>query len=263
MSCRRTATSLCLLLLTGAAAACVPVRVGIINHERPPYYIGNGAADTTPRGASVDLIKAIADSVACPVILVRLPLARIRSALIDGLIDFSPIEAQPGDAHAMAFPLDSNGQPDREKSVQATTVVFVRADDRMSAGTDPAQYFQGRTLGISHGTPYVQSLRQAGIRVDDGASDAARNFDKLRRHRIDGFALTLTTPDAMDNFVATRYGKEFVRLAQPLRTANVWLAASRSYHQQHPERVEAMWRWLGSKGRAHFAELIRNYEKAP
>ncbi|MES2263680.1 MAG: transporter substrate-binding domain-containing protein [Pseudomonadota bacterium] len=263
VSLRCAAASLLLMLASAAATPCAPIRVGIINHERPPYYLDNGTADTPPRGASVDLIKAIADSVGCPVILVRLPLARIRTALAAGLIDFSPVESQSGDADGIAFPLDRNGQLDWEKSVVATTVVFVRSGDGLAPDTEPAHYFQGRSLGISHGTPYVQPLRQAGIRIDDGAIDVARNFDKLRRRRIDGFALTLSMPGAMDRFVETHYGKEVVRLARPLKTANVWLLANRGYYREHPEQVEAMWRWLSNYGRAHFVELIKKYSKEP
>ncbi len=257
--------AICFLLLTLAAnlahGACAPIRVGYINHERPPYYMGNGSAVADPPGASIDLITEIAASVGCPVALVRLPQLRIRAALAGGELDMAPFETNEGDTASIAFPLDKNGKLERANSVQVVTVVFVRADDAQAAALDTAQFFQHHLMGTIHGAPYVPALRAAGIRVDDGAIDAARNIEKLRLKRIDGFAVALSAPDDMDAFVAARFGSAIVRLPKPLRSANVWLAANPAYYRAHREQVDAMWRWLGSQGSSRFGGLIKKYTK--
>ena len=140
-------------------------------------------------------------------------------------------------------------------------VVFVRADDALAPDTDAVRHFQGRTIGLNHGMPFGPQLRQAGIGIDDGALDTAANIEKLRLHRIDGFALALTAPADLDEVFATRYGGKFVRLDKPLQATNVWLAANKDYHAHHRAQVEAMWGWLGSHGRTRFKELVKTYSK--
>lgn len=260
MSFRSAATTLILSLAASSAmAACTPIRVGYINQDHPPYWLGNGTSVASPPGAGVELLREFAASAACSAALQRFPGLRLRQALESGAIDFAPMEEQPDMPPGIVLPKDRNGQPDRERAVRIVIAVFVRASDRLPPGTDPALYFRGRRVGTTHGAPFAGQLRRAGLRVDDGAVDVARNFEKLKFGRIDGVAVTLIAPGDMDAYIAARYDGAIVRLNRPLSTSQVWLAANRAYYEGHREQVERMWTWLGNHGRARFAALLRKY----
>jgi polar amino acid transport system substrate-binding protein len=166
---------------------------------------------------------------------------------------------QDKQAMTLAFPLDKNGEADTARSVQVSTVVFVRARDMLASDTDPAKYFVGRKLGVTHGSAFTNPLRQAGIGVDDGALDTARNLDKVLRGRLDGFAIALASPGDMDAYIARRVGGDIVRLDKPLRTMNGWLAMNKQYYAHYAEQADTMWRWIGLHGRSRFSALISIY----
>ncbi len=245
-----------------AIAACDPIRVGYVDQERPPYYLGAGAAVPEPPGASVELMREIARSVGCTVTMVRLPILRIRPALEAGTIDAAPIEIQGNDIASFAFPLDKDGQVDREQSLRLSTVVFVRASDNVPRDAEPMRYFKGRTLGTVHGASYTRQLRDAGLTVDDGALDTQRNLEKVKLGRLDGYVVAITAPSDLDGYVAKHFGNTITRLETPLRSTNVFLAFNKDYRARNQEAVEAMWRWIGSRGRVRFTELLKSYEKS-
>lgn len=251
-----------LMLAAGsAAAACAPLRLGYVDHHRPPYYMGTGNAEAAPAGASVDLVREVAASAGCTVITVRLPHGRLRSALKAGVIDAMPMEAAETDTQQYALPLDAAGNLDTSKALRVHTVVFVRAGDAALRKLDPKHAFRERWLGANHAAPVGVSLRQLGLRVDDGALDAQRNLEKLMRSRIDGYAISVAAPADMDAWIAARFGKAIVRLEPPVQSNHVWLAVSKDYHARNPVQVKAMWDWVAQNGQARFARLIRKYEK--
>ncbi|MGV7206960.1 hypothetical protein ACLB1G_03790 [Oxalobacteraceae bacterium A2-2] len=139
----------------------------------------------------------------------------------------------------------------------------MRAADRLRPDTDPLPFFQNHPVGLTLGSPYAERLARAGVQVDSGAADVARNFEKLRLGRVDAFAVSLAWAGDMDAYVAARYGKQFVRLEKPMFGDHVWLVASKAYYDAHPQQVEAMWRWLGGGGKRLFSQLVRQYLDPP
>jgi ABC-type amino acid transport substrate-binding protein len=255
------AASAIALLATGATAACTPIKFGYTNQEVPPYYLGNGALEATPPGASVELIRELAASFGCQMVSVRMPPLRIAGALESGQIDLAPLGLPTADSHGSAYPLDKANQPDRERSIRMYTVVFVRSSDKVARDVDSAHHLVGKKIGVNHGAPYAVSLRQAGFEVDDGALDVRRNLDKLMLGRIDAFAVSLTGAADMDTAIAARYGGDITRLDKPIRVANIWLVTSRAFYNANREMVEAMWDWIGQSGRARFSLLLKKYDK--
>jgi hypothetical protein len=260
MRCRFTTfTGIMLLLCSNAMAVCTPIRIGYPNQHRPPYWSGEGSRVAEPPGASVELVRQFTASAGCTSALKRFPVLRIKEALATGEIDFAPMGATEQDTPNIAYPRDKNGAPDIERAVPIVIVVFVRGGDAASGDLSPAGRFQGQRLGTTHGATYSDRLRRAGFLVDSGAADVASNFEKLRLHRIDGFAISLISPNDMDAFVAAKYGAQFVRLGQPLFSDYIWLAANQHYYDQHASQTEAMWNWLGSEGKKEFTKLIKKY----
>ncbi|MES2127845.1 MAG: hypothetical protein V4463_11290 [Pseudomonadota bacterium] len=241
-----------------AAASCTPLRVAYINQNVPPYYLGDGPAPPDPPGAAIEMIQKIAASAGCTVTFTRLPLARIRVALAAGSIDAAPLNALPDDEHIAVFPL-ANGVRDTEKAIAATTIVLVRASDKLAIDTDPARYFLSHKLGVSHGASYVIPLRAAGLTIDDGATNLERNLEKLRLGRIDGCTLTVTELEEFDTHLRARIGSDIVRLDKPLRVAHTWLAFSRAYYDANGPQVETMWSWLKANRRSEFREIFKKY----
>lgn len=227
----------------------------------PPYYMGTGS-EQAPAGASVDLIRAIAASSGCSVTSVRLPMPRLRTALESGLIDAMPMDAGDDDAERFALPKTRDGRLDRDKALRFNTVVFVRTGDMLPRDTDPQVYFKTRRLGINQGSPLAAQLRNLGFMIDDGAIDVERNIEKLIRKRLDGYGASMVAATDMDGIIAARFGKQVFRLEKPLYVNNIWLAFSKSYRDQNPKEVEAMWNWVGTHGRARFAEIVKQYEEA-
>lgn len=251
-----------LILAAGNAVAdCAPLRLGYVDQHRPPYFLGSGNAEAAPAGAAVDLIREAAANAGCKVTAVRLPPARLRAALRAGTIDAMSMEAVESDKELYALPLDAAGNLDGGKALKVHTVVFVRAGDTALRSLDPARAFGQRRLGSNHAAPLVAPLRRQGFRIDDGAIDTERNFEKLLRNRIDGYAISVAAPADMDNWVAAKYGNAIVRLERPVQTNNVWLAISKDYHARHPAQVAEMWDWVAENGRQRFAKIVRKYDR--
>lgn len=248
-------------LPASAHGACAPMRVAYLDQDRPPYWLGDGEQVPEPPGVGVEFLRAAAAGLKCPLVLVRLPVLRVASALQSGEIDFAPIEERSGYPSGYVFPRDKDGALDRDRSIQTSAIVFVRAADHLPAELNPQRYFQGRLLGTTLGAAYGAALREAGFGIDDGARDLARNVDKLRLRRVDGVVLTLAQPGDMDAVLAARYGDEVVRLRTPLASNRVWLATNPQYYRAHREQVEALWNWIGSN-RGKLGGLLEKYARA-
>ena len=245
-----------------AAGACAPVRVGYVDQDRPPYFLGDGSIEGNPPGAAVDLLRAIAAAGGCTMVSVRLPPLRLRNALVSGDIDATLMNATEGDTKEFALPVDKSGKLDEQRAVQMYTVVFVRASDKIGPDTDPRHYFRTRKLGMNNGASLAAQLRGEGYRVDDGAHDEARNLEKLARGRIDGYAATMVVPTNMDATVAAKFGARLIRLRVPLRTHHFWLAFTKRYYDRNGQAVDTMWTWMGEHGDARFAEDVARYNTA-
>jgi hypothetical protein len=243
------------------AFACQPLKVAYTDQHRPPYYLGAGGELLDPPGASVELLKDIVEAGGCRVQLVRLPLLRIRPALEAGLIDGAPIDPTARDAETLALPRDRQGKPDGARALSIYNIVWVRTADKVPADVDPMAWLRNRTLGTAHGAPYAVDFRKAGMNVDDGAMDVTRNLDKLLRKRTDAFVTTLTSPAEMDAFVTANYGNAFMRLDKPLRVSHVFFALNKDYYARNKDKVDTMWRWVGTTGRQRFDQLLKKYEK--
>ena len=189
-----------------AAAVCPSLRLGYVDHDRAPYFLGTGSEEAKPAGAAVDLVREAASIAGCKVTVVRLPQARLRNALKSGAIDAMAIEAVDSDRDLYALPLDAAGKLDQDKALRVQMVVFVRASDTPLRHIDPARDFGQRWMGSNYASPQVALLRKAGFNVDDGALDPERNLEKLMRNRIDGYAISLASPGDLDNWVAARFG---------------------------------------------------------
>ena len=253
---------LALLFVAGhAAAQCPPIRLGYVDHHRAPYFLGTGSNEANPAGAAVDLVREAASVVGCKVTVVRLPQARLRSALKVGAIDAMALEAVDSDRDDYALPLDAAGKLDLGKALRVQIVVFVRASDSELRSIDPAREFGQRWMGSNYASPQVALLRKAGFNVDDGALDPERNLEKLMRNRIDGYAISLASPGDLDNWVASKFGNAIVRLERPLQTNYLWLAMSKDYHARNAAQVNAMWGWMANSGRQRFSKLVRKYDK--
>lgn len=238
---------LLLSCVTAAESACPPVRIGYIDQDRPPYWLGSGAEVPAPAGAGVDYVRAAAfATIACPLQFVRLPSARLRTALAAGDIDYLPVEERPEMPPEYVVPRDRNGALDRARAVRTRIIVLVRAADQLPADTPTPHYFRERVIGVPLGAPYTSLLRDAGIRVDDGALDLERNIAKLKLKRIDGVALSVSQTNDMDRVIAERHGDEIVRLRVPLFSSNIWLATNAAYYAAHKEQVDAMWTWMAT-----------------
>ncbi|MYM68394.1 hypothetical protein GTP45_16380 [Pseudoduganella sp. FT55W] len=238
------------LFLCGSAcaeAACPPVRIGYIDQDRPPYWLGSGAEVPDPAGVGVDYMRAMAAAmIPCPIQFTRMPTTRLRVALAAGEIDYLPIEERPEIPAEIVLPRDRSGALDRSRAVKTNIIVLVRAADQLPPDTITPRYFQGRVMGVPYGAPYADALREAGIRVDDGARDLERNVGKLKLKRVDGVALTVGQLNDMDQSIAERYGSEVVRLRVPLFSSNIWLATNPAYYAAHREQVEAVWTWMAT-----------------
>jgi hypothetical protein len=251
------------LALTGCAvAACEPIRIGYVNQERPPYYLGAGTVPAKP-GASAELFQRFAASVGCDASLRRLPVNRIVPSLAAGQLDFAPLDSSSKDIPDLVFPRDKHNHLDYARAVPINIVVFVRSADQIPPATDPAAYFRDRLLGVTLGATYRTRIQGLGLKIDSGAVDIARNLEKLRLNRIDGFAVSVTSPTDMDSYVAQKYKGVIVRLAQPLFTDHIWIAASECYYAAHPGQVEKMWTWLGSAGKREYYNLLKEYSDMP
>lgn len=248
--------------LLAGAAGCIPVRFGYIDQHRPPYYMGEGDKVPEPPGATVDLMR---DAVAgagfgCPPLLVRLPQARLRLALAAGDIDFTTLGEQSSYPPEIALPRDKHGDVDTSRALGNKLVVLVRARDKVPANAEPMAYFKGKTLGAAQGSSYAARLREAGLKIDDGARDLERNIEKLKLGRVDAVVLSAVKANHVEALLK-RYHGEIVQLQQPLVSMRIWLAFNQNYYLAHRERVEALWSWIDAN-RARLGYAAKKYKQA-
>lgn len=244
--------------LQQAANACT-LRLGYTSQNAPPYYIGTDTVPAAP-GAAVELMQEMAAHSGCAITPVRLPTSRLVWALDSGRIDAAAMTTPPADAPQVVLPLDSRGKPDTSRGLPQFTMIFVRAEDRAIGNQQPADFLRGRRIGVTHGVSFAAELRDAGMVVDDGASNTRRNFDKLRLNRVDAVAVSLNAPGDLDDLLATEYGRQLVRLDRPLRSRALWLMVNKTFYGANKPAVERMWDWLGQNGSKRMPVLLKKYE---
>lgn len=244
------------------AAPCIAVRAGYIDQHRPPYWLGDGAQVPEPPGAGVDLMRdaVIGAGFGCAPSWTRLPIARLRLALVNGDIDMAPLGEMASYPAGIALPRDKAGKIDLNRAMHNTLVVLVRAQDKLPANTAPMAYFKGKVLGASQGLSYTPRLREAGLTIDDGGRDLERNIEKLRLGRVDGVVVSAVTPAHLKATLA-RYKGDVVQLPQPLVNTRVWLAFNEGFYRAHRAQVEALWTWL-DVNRSRFGYVLEKYRKA-
>jgi ABC-type amino acid transport substrate-binding protein len=249
---------LLLLLLAAGADACT-LRIGYTSQNAPPYYLGT---DTVPKapGATVDLLREMAAASGCAVELVRLPTARLLLTLNAGEIDAVALTTPPAELPQVVYPVDGRGKPDASRGVPQFIMVYVRAADRAAGDRDAGAFLRGRRVGVTHGVSYAAELRQAGMRIDDGAANSRRNFDKLKLDRVDAVAVSLNAPGDLDALLAKEYGGKLARLERPFRTRSLWLMVNKTYYGAHRAEIDAMWDWLGQTGAKRLPALLKKYQ---
>lgn len=252
------------MVIASAASAdnCIPIRVGYMDQNRPPYWLGDGDKVPDPPGAAVDLIRdAVQGSGfgSCMPIWVRLPAARIKIALAAGDIDLAPLGEMSFYPAEIAIPRDKAGNIDLNRALHNQVLVLVRARDKLPANINPMQYFKGKTLGIPMGNSYLPRLREAGLTLDDGARDLDRNIEKLRLGRIDGVVVAAVAPAHLKQTL-DKYKGEIIQLPQPLLNTRLWLAFNDSFYHAHPLQAETLWTWLDTN-RGRLGYVMQRYRK--
>lgn len=253
------AAALSLLLASNAFAACGTIRVGYPDQHRPPYWMGNGPRVPEPAGASVDWIRELAASGGCPLELVRLPMLRLRSALVSGAVDFVPVDITADGQPGIVIPRDAQGKPDIKRATTLVLVVFVRAKVGYSRDAEPMELVRGKRVGVMYGSSYAARLEKAGAILDQGAPTVPSNFDKLQLGRIDAFVVPLLVASDMDKYIADHYKGELVRLEKPVYKSFNWIATNTAYYEAHQRDVDALWNWIGAEGNKRFNQLLRKY----
>ncbi|NRR31696.1 hypothetical protein HSX11_16080 [Oxalobacteraceae bacterium] len=242
---------------------CGPMRMAYTSQAIPPYFMGSGARVASPPGASIEFFRDMAKANACEFTLERMPLARLRVSVDVGLIDASFLDQPSPKERNILRPLDSKGQLDYSRAVQVSVVVFVRAEDKAVAAQDPERFLATGVLGVTHGAAYATELRRRGYRVDDGANNFLLNLEKLRLHRIDGFAVGVHSEDDLDNMMRASHGARIERLDRPLMKTSFWLAVHRDYYNANRVQVERMWTWIGMHGHERMSDLVNKYKHQP
>src|ERR1041385_3437158 len=97
-------------------AAWGTIRYAYPDQHRPPYWLGNGPAVPDPPGANVDWIREFAASGGCAIERVRLPVMRLRSSLISGVVDFVPVDITADGQPGIVIPRDAQGKPDTRRA---------------------------------------------------------------------------------------------------------------------------------------------------
>jgi len=254
------AVAFVLLVTTGnALAACGVIRFAYPDQHRPPYWLGNGETVPEPPGAGVEFVRELAASADCALALVRLPVLRLRPALVHGSVDLTPVDISADGQPGIVLPRDAAGKPDIRRGTSSVVVLFIRRKHAGWRALDPLDFVHGRTVGVIHGASYGARLEQAGATLDHGATTASGNFEKLRLGRIDGFVLSLIAPGDLDKFIASRYGNDIVRVEKPILRMHMWLAANQAFYDSHRPQVEAIWNWIGSEGNRRYHTILRKY----
>lgn len=240
------------------AAPCPTIRVGYTDQARPPFFLGRGPTVPEPAGMAIDLIRRSFKEYGCPILLSRLPPARVLVALKNGDIDFALIGMTEKLVGRVSLPTLPDGALDRSRALHIKSVVFVRQPDIGIASNDARRFFRTHTLGAYREAQLYGGDAMDSLKLDVGAADIWGNLEKLRFGRVDGAMAGLFDESSLDQLVFVRYGDSIVRLPMPLVSVDLTLAASKDFNRSNAKIVLYVWERIRDKWPGELDAMMRS-----
>ncbi|HLZ64809.1 MAG TPA: transporter substrate-binding domain-containing protein [Aliidongia sp.] len=258
-----------LLLLAGAALACVgistskaaepapPIAIVYDTNENPPFTYGVGT-DTDPKkpGLVIELLQQASAHAGIPVTFTRVPWARglqmVEAAQADAIFMSSYTEDR---LRYGVYPM-KDGKPDAaRKLVDLSYWLYVRKDSGISWDGKTITGLQA-PVGATTGYAVVPMLRQLGIAVEEDPIHL-RNLHKLESGAIDAYAELQAHVDGLIR-AYPRMFQSIVKLTPSIRTTAYYLMFSKAFYAARPEDAERVWdaiAWVNAQ--ATFQDMVR------
>jgi hypothetical protein len=240
-----------------AAPPCDPIRFAYTDADIFPYFVGSGAVIPAAPGAAVDLVKEMAATKQCDVLLTRLPTLRLLNSTIQGLQDAQTMTDPPVDVAArIAVPRDAANDVDYSKSMRVRIFVYVLRSDFEKRNEAPNAWLRHRTIGVEFGTFYAESLRKMGYTVEQDAAGSHLGLKKLLAKHVGAIA---TMGPTLDPYLAVHPELGVMRLEEPISQVHGFVVFSQAYYQEHRDLVEAFWDWIAKHGQKRLESLLQQY----
>jgi len=232
----------------GGADCPVPLRIAFLDKAIPGLLDGDGDQFANPPGRFVEWAHSTLRRLGCKADLVRLPQRRL---LFDTAANSTQVTFYfahtPERAKRLIYPLQRDGQPQRNLALAETRLAFFARADRA-----PGIRWDGRALqpeglrvGIVGGGVEEALANASGWRLDRALSHAG-SIAKLRAGHVD-VALLPTLSFSEQSLAAAPALKV---LEPPLQRIYFFAPVSPVLMGQHPHFVRRFWRTLCEVARA-------------
>lgn len=223
-----------------ASEACPqPLRIAFLDKAIPGMLAGEGSQFSEPPGRFVEWARTALQKVGCTAELVRLPQKRLISETSGDVTQITFYLAHtPERAAQLAFPLRSDGSPERRLALAETHLaLFVRADRRQQVQWDGRHLLpEGLRVGIVGGGVEEPLAKAAGWTLDRALSHAS-SITKLRVGRVDVAVLPALSFSA-ESLAAP---PALLELEPPLQRIAFYAPVSPNLMTQHPKFVRRFW----------------------
>jgi len=244
------------LLLLPRPAGALELRLAYIDQDARPYMTGAGTTIPEQPGVAVELVQRAVSQLGARLALTRLPARRmleeVKAGRQDGILGF---RHSPERAQDLVFPTMPDGRPDASRYAARLAHSLYRRRD--SSVTWDGRQVGGLTapVAVSSTQLVADALLAQGIEIIRIES-SGQMFAMLSIGRVDAVVII----DALGDRQLRQQASGLIeKVAPPMLVEDFHVPVSPRFYAAHRDFTERLWRLIGERREAVYAELLPNY----
>ncbi|MBS4044733.1 MAG: transporter substrate-binding domain-containing protein, partial [Alphaproteobacteria bacterium] len=243
------------LLLLPLSAGALELRLAYIDQDARPYMTGAGTTIPEQPGVAVELVQRAVSQLGARLALTRMPARRmleeVKAGRQDGILGF---RHSPERAQDLVFPM-RDGRPDATRHAARLAHSLYRRRD--SSVTWDGRQVGGLTapVAVSSTQLVADALLAQGIEIIRIES-SGQMFAMLSIGRVDAVVII----DALGDRQLRQQASGLIeKVTPPMLVEDFHVPVSPRFYAAHRDFTERLWRLIGERREAVYAELLPNY----
>lgn len=243
------------LLLLPLPAGALELRLAYIDQDARPYMTGAGTTIPEQPGVAVELVQRAVSQLGARLALTRMPARRmleeVKAGRQDGILGF---RHSPERAQDLVFPM-RDGRPDATRHAARLAHSLYRRRD--SSVTWDGRQVGGLTapVAVSSTQLVADALLAQGIEIIRIES-SGQMFAMLSIGRVDAVVII----DALGDRQLRQQASGLIeKVTPPMLVEDFHVPVSPRFYAAHRDFAERLWRLIGERREAVYAELLPNY----
>lgn len=243
-------------LLLPPPAGALELRLAYIDQDARPYLTGAGTAIPERPGLAVELVQRAVSQLGATLVLTRMPARRmaedVKAGRQDGILGF---RYSPDRAQDLVFPMMPDGRPDASRYAARLAHSLYRRRD--SGVTWDGQRVGGLNapVAVSSTQLVADALTAQGIEIIRIES-SGQMFAMLAIGRVDAVVVI----DALgDRQLREQGAGQIEKATPPMLVEDFHVPVSRRFYATQRDFTERLWRLIGERREAVYAELLPKY----